>query len=75
MLSGPIDLPFYNSLMPLRISFFVGAQHLIGTSLLAYGIPSWLEGAGLSSSSFFSLSTAITRAFYSLTGLSGLANV
>ncbi|KAH3700359.1 hypothetical protein DPMN_075335 [Dreissena polymorpha] len=83
MLSGPADLPFFNCLMVLLISSFVGVQHLIGRSLVAGRISSGLTGAGLLSSSwkcsihlfFCPSSSGITPPFLSFTGLSGcLAN-
>ncbi|KAH3883851.1 hypothetical protein DPMN_007819 [Dreissena polymorpha] len=51
MLSGPADLPFFNCLMALLISSFVGVQHLIGRSLVAGRISGAFTGAGLLSSS------------------------
>ncbi|KAH3736266.1 hypothetical protein DPMN_042829 [Dreissena polymorpha] len=51
MLSGPTDLPFFNCLMALLISSFVGVQHLIGRSLVAGKIYGGFTGAGLLSSS------------------------
>ncbi|KAH3860471.1 hypothetical protein DPMN_023371 [Dreissena polymorpha] len=52
MLSGPADLPFFNGLMSLLISSFVGVQHLIGRSLVAGKISGGFAGAGLLSSSW-----------------------
>ncbi|KAH3883918.1 hypothetical protein DPMN_007887 [Dreissena polymorpha] len=82
MLSGPADLPFFNCLMALLISSFVGMQHLIDRSLVAVRISGGFTGAGLLRSSwkcsihlfFCPLSSGITPPFLSLTGLSGLAN-
>ncbi|KAH3841708.1 hypothetical protein DPMN_115181 [Dreissena polymorpha] len=82
MLSGPADLPFFNCLMALLISSFVGVQHLIGRSLVAGRIPCGFAGAGLLSGSwkcsnhlfFCASSSVITPPCLSLIGLSGLAN-
>ncbi|KAH3802975.1 hypothetical protein DPMN_156673 [Dreissena polymorpha] len=82
MLSGPADLPFFNCLMALLISSFVGVQHLIGRSLVAGRISDGFTGAGLWSSSwkcsihlfFCHSSSGITPPLLSLTGLSSLAN-
>ncbi|KAH3808864.1 hypothetical protein DPMN_137223 [Dreissena polymorpha] len=52
MLSGSVDLPFFNFLIALLISSFVGVQHLIGRSLIARGISGGFAGAGLLSSSW-----------------------
>ncbi|EDO49088.1 predicted protein, partial [Nematostella vectensis] len=70
------DLPFFNCLMALQISSFVGAQHSIGRSLSAGGISGEFAGAGLLSSSwkcsihlfFCPSSSAITPPFLSFTG-------
>ncbi|KAH3710943.1 hypothetical protein DPMN_070441 [Dreissena polymorpha] len=82
ILTSPTDWPFFNCLMALLISSFVGVQHLIGRSLVADRISGGFTGAGLLSSSwkcsihlyFCPSSSGITPPFLSLTGLSGLAN-
>ncbi|KAH3890133.1 hypothetical protein DPMN_014204 [Dreissena polymorpha] len=47
MLSGPADLPFFDCLMALLISSFVGVQHLVGRSLVAGGITDGFAEVGL----------------------------
>ncbi|KAH3837508.1 hypothetical protein DPMN_110899 [Dreissena polymorpha] len=51
MLSGSADLPFFNCLMVLLISTFVGMQHLIGGSHGTGRISGGFAGAGMFSSS------------------------
>ncbi|KAH3896123.1 hypothetical protein DPMN_020296 [Dreissena polymorpha] len=52
MLSGPADLPSFNSLMAFLISSFVGAQHLVDRSLVAGRIYGGFAGACLLSNSW-----------------------
>ncbi|KAH3801738.1 hypothetical protein DPMN_155399 [Dreissena polymorpha] len=46
-LSDPANLLFFKSLIFLRISFFVGMQHLIGRLVVARGISDGFAGAYL----------------------------
>ncbi|KAH3730006.1 hypothetical protein DPMN_055985 [Dreissena polymorpha] len=82
MLSGPADFLFFNCLMALLISSFVGVQQLLCRSFVAGRMSGGFAEAGLLSSSwkcsihlfFCPSSSVITPPFLSLTGLSVLLN-